>query len=171
METSFISRWSKRKLDGESEDNVETEVSDIDAHASEADVTPDESLSATLDKEVEEDSKQKTGEETSVAALLASEAESAIKKAALRKLFLSGEFSEVDRLNDYDHDYKSVKSLSSEVAAKLRDWMNQSEEEDAEEVHTSIEPVVSEEINDSNQAEESQPETDATDDMGQNIPH
>lgn len=171
METSFISRWSKRKLDGEIEDNVETEVPSQSSHASEADANTDESRNVTLDNDGEEDSEQKTGEETSVAALLASEAESAIKKAALRKLFLSGEFSEVDRLNDYDHDYKSVKSLSSEVAAKLRDWMNQSEEEDAEEVHTSIESVVSEEINDSNQAEESQSETDATDDMGQNIPH
>ncbi|MDN3684796.1 DUF3306 domain-containing protein [Vibrio sinaloensis] len=67
--------------------------------------------------------------EPSVASLLASEVESSVKKAALRKLFLSGEFSEVDRLNDYDHDYQSVKSLSSEVAGKLRDWLNQEESE------------------------------------------
>ncbi|TNF10743.1 MAG: DUF3306 domain-containing protein, partial [Vibrionaceae bacterium] len=67
------------------------------------------------------------------------EATQQVKKAALRKLFLSGEFSEVDRLNDYDHDYTAVKSLSAEVAQGLRDWMNKADDHmqtaDADEKH------------------------------------
>ncbi|UUM31752.1 DUF3306 domain-containing protein [Vibrio japonicus] len=172
MESSFISRWSKRKLDGESDDTPETVSSEQDAQGTELDAKPDEALSAALDdKEAAEGVEQTADDETSVAALLASEAESAIKKAALRKLFLSGEFSEVDRLNDYDHDYKSVKSLSSEVAAKLRDWMNQPEEETEEDAQTSIESVESDDVIDAHQAEEPQSETDTTDDMGQNRPY
>ena len=92
MASSFISRWSKRKLDGEQEQNASlTELPPEDAAGQL------ESDGSSTEITLEQDS-----EETSVAALLVSEAESAVKKAALRKLFLSGEFSEVDRLNDYD---------------------------------------------------------------------
>jgi hypothetical protein len=104
-----------------------------------------------------------------VASLLSSEVESAVKKAALRKLFLSGQFSEIDGLNDYDHDYKSVKSLSSEVASQLRDWINSKEQEESEDQAnleqpemTSLEPSVDRD----DEFLESDQEL-----VGQNIPH
>ena len=102
-----------------------------------------------------------------MAALLVSEAESAVKKAALRKLFLSGEFSEVDRLNDYDHDYKAVKSLSTDVAAKLREWVNQ---DDEQENSTDVESDSSDVEQPMNTENDLSAETDA-DEVGQNIPH
>ncbi|NRF16191.1 DUF3306 domain-containing protein [Vibrio coralliilyticus] len=157
MASSFISRWSKRKFDGEQEQN-----------ASLTDLPPEdaagqlESDGSSTDITLEQDS-----EETSVAALLVSEAESAVKKAALRKLFLSGEFSEVDRLNDYDHDYKAVKSLSTDVAAKLREWVNQDHEQ---EQSNDVESDSSDVEQPLNTESDLSAETDV-DEMGQNIPH
>lgn len=180
METSFISRWSKRKL--ANENNSENEEATNDVASEErvlANVTDEQHAETTntdtsheLNSDAEtadvndEDSAQ---QETSVAALLTSEAEAAVKKAALRKLFLSGEFSDVDRLNDYDHDYKSVKSLSSEAAAKLRDWMNQSDEDDKEEELAQGE--VQAEDGAAQDQESPAEETDTADEVRQNIPH
>ncbi|MGF1756203.1 DUF3306 domain-containing protein, partial [Vibrio makurazakiensis] len=137
MASSFLSRWSKRKLEQDqgvdSTDKIDSiksesalketsglEVSNSELTRSKSDaVTPDE-----LDSSHQADTPQvepkpvdsnqleasTDDEELSVASLLATGAEKAVKKAALRKLFLSGEFSEVDALNDYDHDYSAVKS-------------------------------------------------------------
>lgn len=157
MASSFISRWSKRKFDGEQDQNAS--LSEL---PSEEVVEQTEGDDGSTDNELEQDS-----EETSVAALLVSEAESAVKKAALRKLFLSGEFSEVDRLNDYDHDYKAVKSLSTDVAAKLREWVNQ---DDEQENSTDVESDSSDVEQPLNTENDLSAETD-TDEVGQNIPH
>ena len=157
MASSFISRWSKRKLDGEQDQNAS--LSEL---PSEEVVEQTEGDDGSTDTELEQDS-----EETSVAALLVSEAESAVKKAALRKLFLSGEFSEIDRLNDYDHDYKAVKSLSTDVAAKLREWVNQ---DDEQENSTDVESDSSDVEQPLNTESDLSAETDV-DEMGQNIPH
>lgn len=156
MASSFISRWSQRKLDGEQEqkDPLAEQPNEEGAEFPENDDVPADNASA-------EDS------ETSVAALLVSEAESAVKKAALRKLFLSGEFSEVDRLNDYDHDYKAVKSLSTDVAAKLREWVNQ---DDEQEHSTDVESDSSDVEKPLNTENDLSAEIDV-DEMGQNIPH
>ncbi|NUW67496.1 DUF3306 domain-containing protein [Vibrio coralliilyticus] len=157
MASSFISRWSKRKLDGEQDQNAS--LSEL---PSEEVVEQTEGDDGSTDNELEQDS-----EETSVAALLVSEAESAVKKAALRKLFLSGEFSEIDRLNDYDHDYKAVKSLSTDVAAKLREWVNQ---DDEQENSTDVESDSSDVEQPLNTENDLSAETDK-DEVGQNIPH
>lgn len=157
MASSFISRWSKRKLDGEQDQNAS--LSEL---PSEEVVEQAEGDDGSTDNELEQDS-----EETSVAALLVSEAESAVKKAALRKLFLSGEFSEIDRLNDYDHDYKAVKSLSTDVAAKLREWVNQDDEQENSTDVESDSSGVEQPLNTENDLSA---ETDA-DEVGQNIPH
>ncbi|NOH96330.1 DUF3306 domain-containing protein [Vibrio sp. 99-70-13A1] len=152
MVNNFFSRWSQRKLDGDNPDsavsqdtsNFQGESSKVNAESenlaadgvgtdkldieSVETTTSDESLSETEllnDAPLEE-----VAQETSLAQLLVSGAEAGAKKAAMRKLFLSGEFSEVDRLNDYDHDYSSVKSLSTEAASKLRNWVNEKLEED-----------------------------------------
>jgi len=69
-------------------------------------------------------------EDLSVAQLLVSEASESVKKAALRKLFLSEEFNVRDGLDDYDDDYSNLKSLSEGVAETLRDWVKDKTEED-----------------------------------------
>ncbi|NVD06682.1 DUF3306 domain-containing protein [Vibrio sp. JPW-9-11-11] len=111
MATNFFTRWSQRKLEPKSHLELEDSQQEIIEES---------------DHQFDEHAVEKTTDtSTSVATLLASQVETSVKRAALRKLFLSGQFSEVDGLNDYDHDYKAVRSLSSEVAGKLRDWVNQ----------------------------------------------
>lgn len=162
--TNFFSRWSQRKLEGNESELETVELEEVS--------TRDQEFTSNSENELTEASIEVTQQEQSelsVASLLSSEVESAVKKAALRKLFLSGQFSEIDGLNDYDHDYKSVKSLSSEVASQLRDWINSKEQEESEDQAnleqpemTSLEPSVDRD----DEFLESDQEL-----VGQNIPH
>ncbi len=137
MANNFIHRWSKRKLETEADSAVESPFVEENKQtpktvptvkvdsvpSSESDESELASAAITeTDSEILLENEQES-EELSVAQLLVSEADKSVKKAALRKLFMSPEFNVVDGLNDYDHDYASVKSLSSEVAATLRDWV------------------------------------------------
>ena len=139
MATSFLSRWSKRKLEEssqhdeeitpiaeteQSEDNV-TALSNADESSDALNIDED-SQAPDITASVET---EKT-EEMSVAQLLVSEASESVKKAALRKMFLSEEFNVRDGLDDYDDDYSNLKSLSQDVAETLRDWVK--DEPDAE---------------------------------------
>ncbi len=119
---NFLSRWSKRKIEGH-EETEQPELVDIAASDPISEPLINDSV---IESEPGQsgDSDKNAEQPQSIASLLASQAAKETKKAALRKLFLSGEFSEVDRLNDYDHDYSSVKPLASEVAEKLRQWVS-----------------------------------------------
>jgi len=167
VENSFLSRWSKRKLDGE-----ETAVEKPDLPASGERFNQSQAANNDAESQPDLSEEEQSSSSPSVASLLASEAEATVKKAALRKLFLSGEFSEIDGLNDYDHDYKSVKSLSSDVAEKLRDWMEQPEQEptslEEQNTHPADELQQSEQPSLEDQPELSTPEDEQ---LGQNIPH
>lgn len=145
MATSFFSRWSKRKLeettteptDAKVVGSVEsTEPETAQAHeelSTEAQTLATEA--SAIETESQETSSETTApEEMSVAQLLVSEASESVKKAALRKMFLSEEFNVRDGLDDYDDDYSNLKSLSEGVAETLRDWVKEkTEEESAEE--------------------------------------
>ncbi|PMH46537.1 hypothetical protein BCU68_00355 [Vibrio sp. 10N.286.49.B3] len=101
-----------------------------------------------LTSEVVDDAELDSGESEhsdslSVAHLLISDAEKSVKKAALRKLFLSGEFSEIDPLDDYNQDFHNVKNMAGGIANTLRDWVNTIEGDD--EVAQSSESVESKE--------------------------
>lgn len=139
MATNFFSRWSKRKLDqsesAQDEHSPETQqVEEQTSDVEQPELISDKAQSndtrvEDLDSTHVEDAPEA---EASLGALLASDTEQHLKKMAMRKLFMS-EFNQVDALNDYDHDYSQVKSLSSEIASQLRDWVNQSEEADSKE--------------------------------------
>ncbi|EGQ9761301.1 DUF3306 domain-containing protein [Vibrio alginolyticus] len=139
MATSFLSRWSKRKLEessqydeeitpiAETEQSTEnvTALSNADESSDALNVNEDsQAPDITASVEVE-----KT-EEMSVAQLLVSEASESVKKAALRKMFLSEEFNVRDGLDDYDDDYSNLKSLSQDVAETLRDWVKDKVEDE-----------------------------------------
>ncbi|HHY0445887.1 TPA: DUF3306 domain-containing protein [Vibrio parahaemolyticus] len=139
MATSFLSRWSKRKLEESSQQDeeitpiAETEQSeDCVTALSNADESSDAlnvnevSQSPDITASVETEKP----EEVSVAQLLVSEASESVKKAALRKMFLSEEFNVRDGLDDYDDDYSNLKSLSKDVAETLRDWVKEKVEEE-----------------------------------------
>lgn len=164
---SFLSRWSKRKLEEQHEAEVdpaspaehssgsETGAADVDSGTRTNELhSSDSVLAYGVDSQTDAKAGDSTEETTiedstneqpqSVAALLASEASQQVKKAALRKLFLSGEFSEVDRLNDYDHDYSKVKSLSTEVAQGLREWLNKADDKPEDEPGSEAQTVHNE---------------------------
>ncbi|WP_321282789.1 DUF3306 domain-containing protein [uncultured Vibrio sp.] len=135
----FLSRWSQRKL-GESQSihqdaklSDETEVEVIQSlsaeEALENEVSEQTSTAEQSEKTTAAD--EQKPEEMSIANLLVSEASESVKKAALRKLFLSEEFNVRDGLDDYDDDYSNLKSLSEGVAETLRDWVKDKTEDDA----------------------------------------
>ncbi|MCE7731011.1 DUF3306 domain-containing protein [Vibrio campbellii] len=205
MATSFFSRWSKRKLeettaepsDAKVVDSVEsTEPETAQVHeelSTEAQALATEAP-ATETESQEASSETTDPEEMSVAQLLVSEASESVKKAALRKMFLSEEFNVRDGLDDYDDDYSNLKSLSEGVAETLRDWVKEkTEEEPAEETTQSTESYEESDIESADvelaegaEIPEEQKELDintvsgesdnletklALEEVGQNIPH
>ncbi|EJT1339141.1 DUF3306 domain-containing protein [Vibrio vulnificus] len=153
MATNFFSRWSERKRAAiEEQESLPTQETPEQSSRGTHCVAPDamnaeseqteakhaestrlESSSTAADGEKDLENKS---ENAPISALLASNADEAAKKAALRKLFHSEEFNVVDRLNDYDHDYKSsIGALAPNVAQTLREWMKP-----VEEALTEVEP-------------------------------
>ena len=147
MATNFFSRWSQRKLDESTDESQETEQtleitessSEISSGQSNASskieqVDTEASTETTLSSAGAEEATDVQGlapeEDVSVAQLLVSEASESVKKAALRKLFLSEEFNVRDGLDDYDDDYSNLKSLSEGVAETLRDWVKDKTEDE-----------------------------------------
>ncbi|MFA0554875.1 MULTISPECIES: DUF3306 domain-containing protein [unclassified Vibrio] len=146
MATNFLSRWSQRKFD-ESTDKAreaeqpleETSVTSPESasqtRTSAEELAPNDPASIEPTNALEEsgdtkESASEATEELSMAQLLVSEASESVKKAALRKLFLSEEFNVRDGLDDYDDDYSNLKSLSEGVAESLRDWVKEKAEEE-----------------------------------------
>ncbi|MGR2823413.1 DUF3306 domain-containing protein [Vibrio vulnificus] len=143
MATNFFSRWSERKRAAiEEQESLPTQETPEQSSRGTHCIAPDamnaestrlESSSTAADGAKDLENKS---ENAPISALLASNADEAVKKAALRKLFHSEEFNVVDRLNDYDHDYKSsIGALAPNVAQTLREWMKP-----VEEALTEVEP-------------------------------
>ncbi|MEZ8466127.1 DUF3306 domain-containing protein [Vibrio splendidus] len=147
MATNFFSRWSQRKLDESTDEPLEAqqtlEETELTSSDSSSEVSPEmeaaapqslESDALATNEEVNasdvQDPAPEATEDLSVAQLLVSEASESVKKAALRKLFLSEEFNVRDGLDDYDDDYSNLKSLSEGVAETLRDWVKDKTEEE-----------------------------------------
>ncbi|MFA0438864.1 hypothetical protein BCU70_11915 [Vibrio sp. 10N.286.49.C2] len=172
MKNSFISRWSQRKLDSEQEESlsshdvvnevIEADGSVHDAPESSIETQGPASSAADVDEEalnnnidLDDNAESALDDDVAVESLSMSELMSktgldkAAKKAALRKMFLSPEFNVVDRLNDYDHDYASVKPLAAGVADTLRQWINKVEELDADEEVEETETQTPELLDDS----------------------
>ncbi|MGU3162335.1 DUF3306 domain-containing protein [Vibrio cholerae] len=128
-ENTFFSRWSQRKLSAESDQLLDTQKS-LDSQPVQEEPIESESAVETesgLESHSLEQPHSAENEEPSVASLLVSDASQELKKAALRKLFLSGEFSEVCMLDDYNADYSNTATLTTQVAQTLRQWCNELE--------------------------------------------
>ncbi|EJL6336707.1 DUF3306 domain-containing protein [Vibrio cholerae] len=128
-EKTFFSRWSQRKLTEESDQALDTTKS-LNSEPVQAEPTTNQSSVDTKSGLVSDEVVQPhsaENEEPSVASLLVSDASQELKKAALRKLFLSGEFSEVCMLDDYNADYSNTATLTTQVAQTLRQWCNELE--------------------------------------------
>ncbi|GHX09202.1 DUF3306 domain-containing protein [Vibrio cholerae] len=128
-ENTFFSRWSQRKLTAESDQLLDTQKS-FDSQPVQEEPIESESAVETesgLESHSLEQPHSAENEEPSVASLLVSDASQELKKAALRKLFLSGQFSEVCMLDDYNADYSNTATLTTQVAQTLRQWCNELE--------------------------------------------
>ncbi|ENM3759602.1 DUF3306 domain-containing protein [Vibrio cholerae] len=128
-EKTFFSRWSQRKLTAESDQALDTTKS-LNSEPVQAEPIANQSSVDTKSGLVSDEVVQPhsaENEEPSVASLLVSDASQELKKAALRKLFLSGEFSEVCMLDDYNADYSNTVTLTTQVAQTLRQWCNEVE--------------------------------------------
>ncbi len=128
-ENTFFSRWSQRKLTAESDQLLDTTKS-LNSQPVQAEPIANQSSVDTksgLVSDALEQPHSAENEEPSVASLLVSDASQELKKASLRKLFLSGEFSEVCMLDDYNADYSNTATLTTQVAQTLRQWCNEVE--------------------------------------------
>ncbi|QIL84433.1 DUF3306 domain-containing protein [Vibrio sp. HDW18] len=123
----FFSRWSQRKLAREPEQKSPLELSEeLACEYSQIAQEPcgsDHGRESPALKSSNVDEEQ----QPSVASLLLSNAAPALKKAALRKLFLSGEFDQVCMLDDYNADYRNTATLTTQVAHTLRQWCHETQ--------------------------------------------
>ncbi|TXZ08200.1 DUF3306 domain-containing protein [Vibrio mimicus] len=149
-EKTFFSRWSQRKL--ATEPDQEPQLDPPEGLASdplEAQPVANKSSVETesgLESDEVEQPHSAENEEPSVASLLVSGASQELKKAALRKLFLSGEFSEVCMLDDYNTDFSNTATLTTEVAQTLRQWWKETDspQDEGEEQIAVVEEIVKE---------------------------
>lgn len=149
-EKTFFSRWSQRKLAAEpdQEPQLDTPEGLASEPLEEQPVANKSSVETEsgLESDAVEQPHSAENEEPSVASLLVSGASQELKKAALRKLFLSGEFSEVCMLDDYNTDFSNTATLTTEVAQTLRQWWKETDspQDEGEEQITVVEETVKE---------------------------
>lgn len=149
-EKTFFSRWSQRKLATEPEqepqldppEGLASEPLQVQQLAGESSVETE----SGLESNAVEQPHSAENEELCVASLLVSGASQELKKAALRKLFLSGEFSEVCMLDDYNTDFSNTATLTTEVAQTLRQWWKETDspQDEGEEQIAVVEETVKE---------------------------
>ncbi|ENM5726338.1 DUF3306 domain-containing protein [Vibrio mimicus] len=149
-EKTFFSRWSQRKLATEPDQEPQLDTPEgLASEPLEAQQLASESSVETesgLESDAVEQPHSAENEEPSVASLLVSGASQELKKAALRKLFLSGEFSEVCMLDDYNTDFSNTATLTTEVAQTLRQWWKETDspQDEGEEQIAVVEETVKE---------------------------
>ncbi|WP_119773226.1 DUF3306 domain-containing protein [Vibrio cholerae] len=158
-EKTFFSRWSQRKLATEPDQEPQLDPSEgLVSEPLQSQQLAGESSVETesgLESDAVEQPHSAENEEPSVASLLVSGASQELKKAALRKLFLSGEFSEVCMLDDYNADFSNTATLTTEVAQTLRQWWKETDspQDEGEEQIAVVEETVKENQVDSEHAD------------------
>ncbi|KXF81471.1 DUF3306 domain-containing protein [Enterovibrio coralii] len=131
---SFLSRWSKRKLESEEREQETEEFEETVTSAPEPSAEKDAECPADAPELEQPDNEEdaepaltmedvhKLKDGDSAAAFLAKGISAEVKKAALRKLFQGEAYHVLDGMNDYDLDYSKAKNLAPEVAETLRHW-------------------------------------------------
>lgn len=111
----FLSRWSRRKLEGETEtDRTETEpaapaAGEAEPPLTDRDMPPLDSLT----------------QESEYSGFLSPEVSEELRRLALRKLFHSPMFNVRDGLDDYDEDFTSFVRLGDLITADMRHRLEQ----------------------------------------------
>ncbi len=159
MTTSFFKRWSEHKSQAAIDKQTEVAVSSITENTTPitkntTTQTDSPQLQHTLVEPPEtatESSHETTAhapQEMPIAELLVSEVSENLKKAALRKLFLSQEFNVRDGLDDYDDDYHNLTPLSEKVAETLRNWITEETEATEENLHSAAHQTTDSQVTD-----------------------
>ncbi len=112
----FLKRWSRRKLDTETEDDTAC-LAEID-QAQEAQLPCDEDM-PQLDA---------LTEDSDYSGFLSPNVSESLRRLALRKLFHSPVFNVCDGLDDYDDDFRSFTTLGDLVTAEMRRRANDAAE-------------------------------------------
>lgn len=139
-DTSFMRRWSQRKLEQRRLDQQATEAKPAPESAPPARPPVSEPPLPSID-EINEDSE--------VSAFFGEGVSETLRRQALRKLFGSSKFNVVDGLDDYAEDYNAFEPLGKIVTAhqrlreerdKLRQALAENEESQADGVEPAAAP-------------------------------
>ncbi|SFG39231.1 DUF3306 domain-containing protein [Neptunomonas qingdaonensis] len=95
------------------------------------------------------------GEKSDFSQFLSSGVSDELRNLALRKLFNMPQFNVRDGLNDYDDDLSKIPVLAQEVAAKMRGWLHEKQEQ--------LTSELNEELNEALTQKPSIDSTDASD--------
>lgn len=135
---SFFSRWSQRKAE-----HRESEITEATQIAAEEPVEATDSTLATnqagdIEEVVLTDEDmpdiESLDQNSDFSQFFSSGVSDELRDLALQKLFRLPEFNLRDGLNDYDEDFSKMPELAEAVVAKLRNWVNEKEEDLKEEL-------------------------------------
>jgi len=126
---SFLLRWSRRKRAvrrSEGEERAPQPPAEDgqspDQHTEAAEAAPSERAQAELpDPET-------LDEHSDYSAFLSSEVSEALRRRALRRLFMSAKYNVVDGLDDYAEDYRSFEALGGIITSDMRFQMEREAE-------------------------------------------
>ena len=100
----FLSRWSKRKLEGAKTQPVAEAKASTPAEAQPPELPPVEQLTPDSD----------------FSAFMREKVDERLRRAALKKLFSDPRFNVLDGLDEYADDYTKLESLAPDVARQLQ---------------------------------------------------
>lgn len=184
---SFLSRWNRRKSEsrseetaplpkGQTEETLETNV-ETTPPQSEPRSVADQSRETQLQRQgteseaitlTDEDMPniETLNEDSDFSQFLSQGVSDELRNKALRKLFHLPEFNFRDGLNDYDEDFTQIPKLSSALAGKVRQWVEEQKEDFNNELSDNR-PSISDETTEI----DSQELSPAREPTGSNQPH
>ncbi|WP_458525684.1 DUF3306 domain-containing protein [Onishia taeanensis] len=129
-----FSRWSQRKRGLEPVDEA---APDLTPSAEESRDVSDPAAVAEGETPSQETAAELPDPDTlpsgsDLTAYLSSGVGRELRRKALKRLFAADHYHHRDGLNDYDDDYRKLKSLSQDVADRLRQWTRQLDDEEEE---------------------------------------
>lgn len=110
----FLSRWSRRKSEGETADSV-TETTEVSTHDQPDTVEPAPVLTDADMPDIET-----IHEDSDVSGFLSPGVSEALRNRALKKMFLSAAFNVRDGLDEYDDDFTTFEKLGDIVTADMK---------------------------------------------------
>ncbi|MFY0988947.1 DUF3306 domain-containing protein [Halomonas sp. C05BenzN] len=127
---SRLSRWSRRKLGDDVEEEAPAESPATTREDAEQAVAA-EPEPGSLDATLPDPESLPAGSDFT--AFLQSGVSDALRRRALRRMFSGDHYGIRDGLDDYDDDYRQrLKPLASEMAQRLRQWTRELDENEPE---------------------------------------